>query len=139
MDLKALTYTSWARPDISPAEVDAILSSAQINNPLDGITGILIFNGMAFMQILEGGQTAVDDLALRLAADPRHSNMSIRDERPILKRTFPSWSMAFLRLRDRKFEGEEAVTRALERDLPAPLRHVVLGVTNAMRQAPAPL
>ena len=113
---KALTYTSWARPGLRPDEVDAILLSARINNPLDGITGVLIFNGTSFLQILEGGQSAVDDLARRLASDPRHSNMSIRDERLISARTFPDWSMAYLRIEGGKFEGEQAVTRALERD-----------------------
>ena len=106
VDLKALTYTSWARPGISAEEVDAILSSARTNNPLDGISGLLIFNGSAFMQILEGSEEAVDRLAGRLASDPRHSNMSIRDERTIEARTFPDWSMAYLILKNGEFIGE---------------------------------
>ena len=132
MDLKALTYTSWARPGISADEVDAILSSARINNPLDGISGLLIFNGSAFMQILEGSEEAVDRLAGRLADDPRHSNMSIRDERPIDARTFPDWSMAYLMLDNGEFIGEAAVTSALNRDLPPQLRNIVLGLTHSI-------
>lgn len=108
------------------------MSSARMNNPLEGITGVLIFNGAAFLQILEGGQSAVDDLARRLASDPRHSNMSIRDERLISERTFPDWSMAYLRLEDGKFDGETAVKRALERDLPPPLRNIVLGLVSTI-------
>ena len=135
---KALTYTSWARPGIRSDEVDAIISSARINNPLDGITGVLIFNGAAFLQILEGGQSAVDDLARRLASDPRHSNMSIRDERLISARTFPDMSMAYLRLEDGKFDGETAVKRALERDLPSPLRNIVLGMVSTIVRASPP-
>ena len=138
METKALIYTSWARPGIRSEEVDAILSLARINNPLDGITGVLIFNGTAFMQILEGGKSAVDDLASQLAGDPRHSNMSIRDERLITARTFPDWSMAYLRLEDGKFEGEQAITRALERDLLPPMRNIVLGMANLIVR-PGPL
>ena len=63
MELKVLTYTSWARAGIRADEVESILSSARINNPLDGITGVLIFNGDSFMQILEGGEAAIDGLS----------------------------------------------------------------------------
>lgn len=132
VDLKSLTYTSWARPGISAHEVDAILSSARTNNPLGGISGLLIFNGSAFMQILEGGEEAVDRLAGRLASDPRHSNMSIRDERPLIGRTFPDWSMAYLMLDNGKFIGEAAVTSALNRDLPPQLRNIALGLTHSI-------
>ena len=138
MELKVLTYTSWARPGIRPDEVADILASARINNPLEGITGLLIFNGDSFMQILEGGETAIDGLVARLRADPRHSNMAVRDERPIEDRTFPDWSMAYLRLENGKFEGEQEVERALRRDLPQSLRNIVLGLTHSILQAERP-
>ena len=134
MDLKILTYTSWARAGIRPDEVDAILLSARINNPLEGITGVLIFNGTAFMQILEGGEAAIDGLTARLASDPRHSNMSIRDTRRIKARTFPNWSMAYSRLESGAFQGEDEVVKALNRDLPQAVRNIVLGLTHAVRQ-----
>jgi hypothetical protein len=137
--LKALTYTSWARPGIGAAEVDAILGSARVNNPLDGLTGVLIFNGTAFVQIVEGSAAGVDALAARLQSDPRHFNMSIRDERAIETRTFPDWSMAFLRLDDGRFEGEEAVARALNRDLPQGLRNILLGLTHGIGGGGAPV
>lgn len=139
MELKALTYTSWARPGIKADEVDSILSSARINNPLDGITGVLIFNGDAFMQIIEGSEAAIDHLTARLTADPRHSNMSIRDQRAIEARAFPDWSMAYLRLENGEFEGEAAVTRALSRDLPQPLRNIVMGLTHSLVKVERPV
>ncbi len=89
MELKALTYTSLARPGLLAEDVDAIISSSRINNPLDGITGILIFNGSAFMQMLEGSEAAVDDLAERLIFDQRHTDVSVRDEKLIIARSFP--------------------------------------------------
>lgn len=137
VELKALTYTSWARPGIQSAEVEAVLESSRVNNPLEGITGLLIFNGVAFMQILEGGEAAIDELVTKLAADPRHWNMSIRDRRAIASRAFPSWSMAYLRLDDGEFVGEEAVKKALTRDLPPSIRNVVMGLTHSiLRDAP---
>ncbi len=134
MELKILTYTSWARAGIGADDVDAILASAKINNPLDGITGVLIFNGTAFMQILEGSEAAIDGLASRLISDPRHSNMSVRDSRLIEARSFPNWSMAYLRLESGEFEGEEDVVAALGRDLPQPVRNIVMGLTQSVLQ-----
>ncbi|MDQ3077995.1 MAG: BLUF domain-containing protein [Pseudomonadota bacterium] len=130
MELKCLTYTSWARPDLGAEQVDAILTSARVNNPVDGISGLLIFNGTVFMQILEGAEPAVDDLARRLSTDPRHSNMSIRDEREIIERRFPDWTMAYLELKDGQFVGDAAVERALGRDLPESLRNLMRGLVH---------
>lgn len=93
---------------------------------------MLIFYGAAFLQILEGGQAAVDGLVGRLASDPRHSNMSVRDDGPISARMFPDWSMAYLRLETGKFDGERAVQQALERDLPPRLRNIVLGMVSTI-------
>jgi hypothetical protein len=138
VELKSFTYTSWARPGISAEEVQAIISSSQVNNPLDGITGVLVFNGTAFMQILEGSEAAVDELVCRLARDPRHSNMSARDERLIARRTFPDWSMGYLRLENGQFEGAQAVARALDRDLSPKLRNTLLGLTQALVKAGHP-
>ena len=138
VELKVLTYTSWARAGIRADEVDSMLSSARINNPLEGITGVLIFNGDSFMQILEGGEAAIDGLVERLRSDPRHSNMAVRDERTIETRTFPDWSMAYLRLEDGAFHGEKTVERALRRDLPEALRNIVLGLTHSLLQAERP-
>ena len=131
MDIKILTYTSWARAGIRQDQVDAIISSARINNPLGGITGVLIFNGTVFMQILEGGEAAIDGLTSRLASDPRHSNMSIRDNRLIKARAFPNWSMAYLQLESGEFEGKEEVVKALSRDLPQPVRNIVMGLARS--------
>ncbi|MDQ3080350.1 MAG: BLUF domain-containing protein [Pseudomonadota bacterium] len=134
MELRILTYTSWARAGIRPDEVDAILASAKTNNPLDGITGVLIFNGTAFMQILEGSEAAIESLRARLESDPRHSNMSVRDTRLIEARTFPFWSMAYLRLESGEFHGKEEVVTALSRDLPQPVRNIVMGLTQSVLQ-----
>jgi hypothetical protein len=132
MELKSLTYTSWARPGISDADIEAILRSAHTNNPLDGITGVLIFNGGAFMQILEGSEQAVSDMTGRIRVDSRHSNFFIRDERLIGERSFPDWSMAYLRLKDDEFIGEDRVRRALTRSIPEPTRNIIKALTQSI-------
>jgi len=46
--------------------------------------------------------------------------------------------MAFVRLENGRFEGEQAVVRALHRDLPPALRNVMVGMTQTLvRPRPA--
>lgn len=134
MELKSLTYTSWARSTITDADVEAILRSARTNNAIDGITGLLLFNGGAFMQVLEGCEVAVDDMARRLESDPRHFNMHVREQRLIAERAFPDWSMAFLRLDGEEFVGEVNVERALRRNLPDSTRNIIKGLTLSLTE-----
>lgn len=93
MDLISLTYTSRAVPSLELPDVDAIHREALTYNPLDGITGLLVFNGESFMQVIEGAESAIDDLLARLRNDVRHCDIEVRDRRPIAKRFFPNWSM----------------------------------------------
>ena len=136
MQLKSLTYTSWANPGLKSEDVDSILGSARTNNPMQGLTGLLIFNGSAFLQILEGVEPAIDELVAVLRTDKRHSNISIRDERPLTARSFPGWAMAYLRLENDEFIGEHEIERALGRDIPPSVRNMVRGLTHGLtRQA----
>ena len=54
MDLKSLTYTSFARLDLTAEDLVAIHRTARELNALDGVTGLLIYNGTNFLQIIEG-------------------------------------------------------------------------------------
>lgn len=132
MELKTLTYTSWARPGLTAADLESILTSARINNPLQGLTGVLLFNGSHFLQILEGVEPAIDELIGRLKVDKRHSNISVRDERPITGRAFPDWAMAYMQLENGRFIGEAAVERLLTRELAPPLRNIIRGMTHSI-------
>lgn len=95
MRLKTVAYTSRARLDLSDAELDEIRQSARMLNALDGITGLLLFDGTRFLQIIEGSEDAIDNLVERLRRDRRHSAFEIRDERYVDQRSFPDWSMEF--------------------------------------------
>jgi len=109
MDLKSLTYTSLARLDLGPDDLEAIHRTARELNALDGITGLLVFNGTHFLQIVEGAQPAIDDLLGRLKGDPRHTGIEVRDERSIEARSFPDWSMELVRVSSSYFEAKDAI------------------------------
>ena len=132
MRLKSLTYTSLASLDLQPSDLEAIHRSARDVNSLEGITGLLIFNGTHFLQIVEGVPEAIDDLVERLRRDPRHSGFEVRDEHMIEERSFPSWSMELVRVSSSYFEAKQAVGDRLPEDLPEPVRDRVVRMTETI-------
>jgi hypothetical protein len=96
--LKTLTYTSRARLDLVEDDLRDIHQTARHLNALDGITGLLLFDGSRFLQIIEGGEAAIDNLVDRLRRDHRHSAFEVRDERLVDRRSFADWSMELLRV-----------------------------------------
>jgi hypothetical protein len=113
MQLKSLTYTSLARLDLTAADLEAIHRTARELNALDGITGLLVFNGTHFLQIIEGAEAAIDELVERLRRDRRHDGLEIRDQRLVDERSFPDWSMELVRVSASYFEARDSIAERL--------------------------
>ena len=111
--LSQYLYISTA-PTLPREEVDAILATSARNNPARGITGLLLFNGRNFLQLLEGEEAEVSGLMDKITADPRHSGVSVLDRRTIAGRTCPDWAMKRVMIA----ESIDARREMLERDLP---------------------
>jgi hypothetical protein len=132
MDLKSLTYTSLAKLDLDSSDLEAIHRTARETNALEGITGLLIFNGTHFLQIIEGAPNAIDDLVERLRRDQRHSAFEIRDQREIAQRNFPDWSMELVRVSASYFDAKETVSDRLPQGVSEPVRDRVIRMTEAI-------
>ena len=118
MDLTSLTYTSLARLDLQSSDLEEIHRSARELNALDGITGLLVFNGTHFLQIVEGSRDAIEDLLDRLRRDPRQSGLEVRDERKIQARSFPDWSMELVRVNAGYFDARDTIADRLPDTVP---------------------
>lgn len=92
-----ICYISTARPTVVPADVDAILAVSRRNNQRVRVTGLLLYNGKRFLQLLEGPVDAVEATYRRIAADPRHFALVRLSERTIEAREFGDWDMTFQR------------------------------------------
>jgi hypothetical protein len=57
--------------------VTDIVRRARISNAARGITGLLVFDGMSFLQHLEGPPEAVGELTERILRDQRHTDIRI--------------------------------------------------------------
>jgi hypothetical protein len=79
-----VSCTPAAPPIRWEAELLAILRKSKANNPALGVTGVLCFSEGIFLQVLEGGRSAVNRLYNRIAADDRHTQvelLSVRRDR----------------------------------------------------------
>jgi len=132
MSLKSLTYTSLAGLDLQADDLEAIHRTARELNALDGITGLLIFNGTHFLQIIEGAPNAIQDLINRLRLDHRHSSIEVRDEQLIDERSFADWSMELVRVSASYFEAKETVTDRLPPTTTPDVRNRVIRMTEAI-------
>jgi Sensors of blue-light using FAD len=99
MPLSRLAYYSTnrlrSRGDVFQADLKHILSTAIRRNRQDGVTGGLVFNRSHFMQVLEGESAAVTRTFVRIAADPRHGDVTLVEVKPIDEALFGRWSMGY--------------------------------------------
>ena len=91
--LVRLMYASRAVPALDQEELVTILRQSKANNPSTGVTGVLCYSGGIFLQVLEGGRSAVNKLYNRIGADPRHTDVELLLYEEIGERRFASWSM----------------------------------------------
>lgn len=91
--LVRLMYASRAVPSVDQDALMAILRRSKANNPGLGVTGVLCFSEGIFLQALEGGRSAVNQLYNRIAADPRHTQVELLCYEEIGERRFAGWSM----------------------------------------------
>jgi hypothetical protein len=77
-------------------ELRAIVAAARSHNKDDNVTGALLFGNSEFTQVLEGPREIVERTFERIAADRRHTDVTVLSFTPALQRSFPDWSLGFL-------------------------------------------
>ena len=112
-----LIYVSTARPHLSETEVADIVQASRRNNARREITGLLVFNGMNFMQALEGPEDVLVPTFRAICSDPRHEGVVTIATKALAEREFPDWSMGYERL-----------------DPDAPERHQLILIDERLRE-----
>lgn len=97
--LSTLIYRSRLKGDIDQASLQVIVRQAQTRNAQMRVSGILVFDGHQFLQVLEGPLHAVEALFGRISQDERHDFVVelMRDYAP--RRHFENVGMALFDLR----------------------------------------
>ncbi len=84
---------------MSEAELEEIRETSGRNNQQKNITGVLIYFGELFFQIIEGGDDDLTGLYAKILADPRHTDIvCLKTELDVAVRHFPEWSMTTINL-----------------------------------------
>ena len=91
--LVRLLYASRAASNVDADALSVIFKQSRANNPKLGVTGLLCSAGGVFMQVLEGGRGAVNQLYHRIASDARHRDVVLLGYEEISERAFACWSM----------------------------------------------
>lgn len=80
--IRRLAYVSRPRPGMSLGEIPRIVAAVRARNDVVGITGVLLFTGQDFAQMIEGPPQVVANLWASIRADPRHHDIVVfHDER----------------------------------------------------------
>lgn len=101
MSIHQVFYVSNANEHLTgDQDIQKIVAAAREYNPKNQITGVLMFRGGIFLQLIEGAQDKVEALFKKINEDPRHSNVILLFERETDERMFPDWSMGYKKLGD---------------------------------------
>jgi hypothetical protein len=93
--MRSILYLSSATRPITDLELVDILTISRKNIERVGVSGMLLYRGGNFIQVLEGPDAAVGATYSRIEKDPRHDDITlILDEQVDVPR-FREWSMGF--------------------------------------------
>ena len=89
-NFRRIIYTSLARD----ADYLATLRQSRVNNGIDGISGLLAFDGRRFVQLIEGPPDSVSAAFKRIESDRRHTAIIVISDTMEPDRAFGGWTMA---------------------------------------------
>ena len=92
--LKQVIYVS-EKTDTSSDSLTDIYDISQKNNLESGISGCLLIGSNSYLQLLEGPDSAVENLYSKIKMDSRHKKVKKLFEQHIEEKSFSSWSMKF--------------------------------------------
>ena len=93
-----LLYASRSTKHVTSEMIESILEQSRKHNPGLGLTGILCQSGDIFLQVLEGGRTAVNRLYNEIVRDNRHKDVVVLHYEEVAERRFPGWTMGQVNL-----------------------------------------
>ncbi|MEH3045865.1 BLUF domain-containing protein [Sphingomonas adhaesiva] len=88
-----IIYASRVSRPLASAELALLCEVATDRNLADGITGLFLFDGLRFLQAIEGEREAVEATMGRIARDVRHHEIDYVQRIHVGEREFPRWSM----------------------------------------------
>ena len=137
----SVIYVSHSVGELDREDLKSILEASRRNNHAMGVTGMLLYKGGNFMQVLEGSDEAVAELYAKISKDPRHVDVTIVSKTYVQEREFPEWEMGFINMDDAEIKNmpgfssflQDELTAAFYRDNPTRARVLLLAFRENMR------
>ena len=104
--LKQVIYVSEIS-DTSSDSLTNIYDISQKNNSKSGISGCLLIGSNSYLQLLEGPDSAVENLYSKIQMDSRHKKVKKLFEQNIEEKLFSSWSMKFAPFNNVEWDNKE--------------------------------
>jgi hypothetical protein len=97
MTHRAVAYTSTAVAGLTPADLDHLLVDARARNRMEGVTGVLLYDGQRFFQYFEGPDAGVERIYARIRGSRMHVELDVLQDRPVQQLHFMQWHMGCTR------------------------------------------
>jgi hypothetical protein len=88
-----LIYVSRSTEHFREHEIPDLLQQIRVANAKQEITGMLLYIGGSFLQVLEGQPETVDAVFSRILGDKRHNQVSLIAREFVPERAFEGWTM----------------------------------------------
>jgi len=131
----SVIYVSKVFPGFDEQALVELTDQASAINKSKGITGMLAYNGMNFMQLLEGKERAVEAALDRISRDNRHSDMVIIRRDKEQPRECPDWSMRAFTLPLAGAGAADAFFRSLPEGFRADTRMVFTSFASLLKES----
>ena len=112
-----LVYVSSATREMSEKDLVHLLEQSRNRNKRQNVTGMLLYSGGNFFQVLEGDNKDVEEIYESILEDERNKGNIIIIKENIDERTFPDWSMGFKHITTENIKSIEGYTEFLDREI----------------------
>ena len=96
MSVHQLVYTSSAILPFDDRQLQELLRKSRAANSNRWVTGVLLYSGGRFVQVLEGEEQDVVAVFEGIQRDLRHTTLEVLAYGLVPQRVFPDWAMGFL-------------------------------------------
>lgn len=86
-----IVYISSAVYGLSERQILSFIRQSKYNNGRLGISGLLLYNGGRFMQLIEGERAKVEKLYEKICLDNRHTGITLLLKETITQKNFENW------------------------------------------------
>jgi hypothetical protein len=91
--LISVIYASRATEHFHEHEIPGLLKQARVANARRELTGMLLYIGGSFLQVLEGQPDMVEAVFSNIRLDRRHTQVTLIGRETILERAYEGWTL----------------------------------------------